>query len=315
MLKMALFAFLLGFSAFSQTVMEKLSDEEQTITTSDVLPLEKIQKISPTKKIFIISNENQSFNMGDFISLLVKNKPIVRAIVAKSKDSISGIKILKVYSQSDFDSLSSGMEVQILRGDDSSYFKSQKELPKEEDLYEKTSVSEDEMPNEDEKKNYIIEGSSLFNIAIGSIEGINLAAQTQRYGQLNAQYSWQFTRNFWVNVLYGQNTITDFPNFGLDTTLYNITGRVKWTAKVFWGLILQPYLGYQVLLADSPGAGQNPNGNISQPQLNYESALVDKLEDSKFIIGLSVLIKIVPGWFVELDLGSDILNAGITVEI
>ncbi|MFI5390956.1 MAG: hypothetical protein ACHQYQ_06300, partial [Bacteriovoracales bacterium] len=279
------------------------------------LVLEKIEKISPTKRIFILSNENNSFNMGDFISLFIKNKPVARAIVAKSKDNIAGIKILKIYSQPEFDALVQGAEVQIVRGDDSSYFKKEKEETKETDLYEKTGVVEDELKEDETKKNFVIESASMLNVSLGSVEGINLAGKSARYSQLNGQFSWQFTRNFFVSILYGQNTITDFPNFGLDTSLYNITARVKWTANIFWGLVVQPYAGYQVLIADSPGAGQDSGGTISQPQLNYESALVNKLEDSKFIFGLSVLVRIVPGWYVQLDAGTDILNAGISVEI
>lgn len=317
MFKMVLFSFLLSFSAVSQTVLEKLSDEEEVVSPSGSLLVEKIEKISDSKRILVLSNENQGFNMGDFVSLLLKNKPVARAIVAKVKENIAGIKILKVYSQQEFDTLASGSEVQIVRGDDSYLFKptTEKEIPKEEDLYDKAGISDADLDEEDDKKDYVIINSSILNIAIGSIDSINLAAQSERYTQLNAQYSYQFTRNFFVNALYGQNTVTDFPNFGLDTTLYNITGRVKWTAKVFWGLVLQPYAGYQVILADSPGAGQDSSGTISQPQLDYESALVDKMEDSKFIFGLSVLISIVPGWYVQIDAGTDILNAGFSVEI
>ena len=314
---MLLFSFFLSFSALSQTVLEKLSDEEEAVSPSGALVVEKIEKISQSKRIFVLSNENQAFNMGDFISLLIKDKPVARAIVAKIKENIAGIKILEIYSQPEFDALTLGKEVQIVRGDDSFYFKTkvEKDVPKGEDLFDSANITEDEIKEDDEKKDYLIVNSSIFNIALGSIDSINLAGQSQRYGQLNAQYSYQFIRNFFVNVLYGQNTVTDFPNFGLDTTLYNITARVKWTAQIFWGLLLQPYAGYQVLIANSPSAGQDSSGTISQPQLNYESALINKMEDSKFIFGLSVFIKIVPGWYVQLDLGTDILNAGFSVEI
>jgi hypothetical protein len=312
-----LFSFFLSFSALSQTVLEKLSDEEEVISPSGALVVEKIEKISQSKRIIVLSNENQAFNMGDFISLLIKDKPVARAIVAKIKENIAGIKILKIYAQPEFDALALGNEVQIVRGDDSSYFKTkvEKDIPKEEDLFDKEAISDEELGDVDDKKDYLIVNSSIFNVALGSIDSINLAGQSTRYGQLNAQYSYQVKRNFFVNLLYGQNTITDFPNFGLDTTLYNITARVKWTVQIFWGILLQPYAGYQVLIADSPGAGQNSGDNTSQPQLNAESALVDKMEDSKFIFGLSTLIKIVPGWYVQIDLGTDIANAGFSVEI
>jgi hypothetical protein len=317
MVKMLLFSFFLSFSALSQTVLEKLSDEEEVISPSGALVVEKIEKISQSKRIIVLSNENQAFNMGDFISLLIKDKPVARAIVAKIKENIAGIKILKIYAQPEFDALALGNEVQIVRGDDSSYFKTkvEKDIPKEEDLFDKEAISDEELGDADDKKDYLIVNSSIFNVALGSIDSINLAGQSTRYGQLNAQYSYQVKRNFFVNLLYGQNTITDFPNFGLDTTLYNITARVKWTFQIFWEILLQPYAGYQVLIADSPGAGQNGGDNTSQPQLNAESALVDKMEDSKFIFGLSTLIKIVPGWYVQIDLGTDIANAGFSVEI
>ena len=56
------------------------------------LVTEKIQKISLSKKIFIITNNNNSFAKGDFISLVLNNRLVSRAIVDKIQKNEAGIK-------------------------------------------------------------------------------------------------------------------------------------------------------------------------------------------------------------------------------
>ncbi len=100
-----LFCLLLTLSLLSvraQGVLEDIEEEERidSPAQSDIAPnlvVEKIKNISPSKKIFILTNENQSFSKGDFISLLLANKLVCRALVAKTtEDKLSGIKIVKI---------------------------------------------------------------------------------------------------------------------------------------------------------------------------------------------------------------------------
>ena len=81
---------------------------------------ETIKIISNSKKIFILTNNNQLLGPGDFISLALENKLAARAVVGKVHQGQVGIKILKIYSMSQWTKLRRNQEVQIIRGDDSS---------------------------------------------------------------------------------------------------------------------------------------------------------------------------------------------------
>ena len=59
---------------------------------------ETIKIISSSKKIFILTNNNQQLGPGDFISLALDDKLAARAVVAKTHQGQVGIKILKIYS-------------------------------------------------------------------------------------------------------------------------------------------------------------------------------------------------------------------------
>jgi hypothetical protein len=74
-----------------------------------------------------------------------------------------------------------------------------------------------------------------------------------------------------------------------------------------------PYVGYQIININSPGAGVE-DGESTPEELDQELRLVDDLKKSSVIFGVTVLKRIVPGWFIRADLGTDILNAGLTLE-
>ncbi|RLA65070.1 MAG: hypothetical protein DRQ88_02565 [Epsilonproteobacteria bacterium] len=300
--------------------MDSLSEEEQLDNDVTSLISERIEKISPNRKIFIISNENQSFAQGDFISLLIKHKLVSRALVAKTTDSIAGIKILKIYNLSLWKKIQSGREVQILRGDDSYYQKRERRKKQgllgveepEEDLFDKTIISEDLL--EDDNNEGIFDTNHMLSLSIGWFEGLNSGAQAEKYSQLSIQYQYQAWKNLFVGIDFGSNVIKDFPSGGLDTRYFNITPKVKYTFEVFWGLILQPYVGWQILMADSPGAGEDDE-ETNQDQLQYEVDLVNKSEKSTIAVGITVIQPIVPGWNLKADLGMDILSIGVGLEI
>jgi hypothetical protein len=317
MIRVFLFSLLIVFPAYSETVMDKLSDEEEIPEISRSLAQEKIQRMSYNKGIIILSNENQGYNQGDFITLLQKGKPIARALVAKTKGNLSGIKIIKIYSQTDFDSFAVNQDVQIVRGDDSAYFKTEKSekgklKEQEEGQFDKTMISEEELL-EKPRTNYLISNNFIFEIGVGSVEGIDILGGSKRYAQINFQLSYQVARNFFFSAVYGQNTIKSFPNTGLDTRYYQINGRAKYTLPIFWTLLLQPYVGFQYSGASSPGAGQ-PDGVTTQAQLNYEVAMVNQLHKQKFIFGLSLFVTIVPSWYLIFDIGTDMGNLALGLD-
>ena len=124
------------------------------------------------------------------------------------------------------------------------------------------------------------------------------------YKQFSAQWAYQFEDNFWAEISYGQNVIEDYPFTGLGTKLTAIMLRGKYTFNAPFYSYFQPYLGYQVVDASSPGAGK---GLDSESEAEYERQLVEDLKKNKFIFGVSWLKRLVPGWFFKLTIGTDAL--------
>ncbi len=110
----------LGINA--QSVLDDLSGGDDSFNSAP-LANEKIEKISISKRIFILSNNERSFDKGDFISLIFNDDLVVRALAAKTKDNKSGVKIIKIYNLDLWNTLRAGSDVKVLRGDDSFYRK------------------------------------------------------------------------------------------------------------------------------------------------------------------------------------------------
>ena len=129
-----LFSFFLTGPLLAQSILDQLDDDSavesnnSTVDTSNLIT-ETIQKISASKQVLILSNNSSSFGKGDFISLILDNKLINRAIVAKTVSGAAGIKIVKVYNSKINQFLKPGLKVQVLHGDDS-YFLNEKKIKK-----------------------------------------------------------------------------------------------------------------------------------------------------------------------------------------
>ena len=284
------------------------------------LALENIKSISHSKKIFILSNENQTFGAGDFISLLLQNKLVCRALVAKTnEEKLSGIKIIKIYSLELWKQLNAGVEVQVLRGDDS-YFSAPKPVEKEkkkdkkdkkdlnkieseEDLYNSTKLEDGSDNTLDENSKRLIKTDNLLALNIGMIDGIDDTGTNVRYPHLNGSWAYQIADNVWAEFVLGTNTVRDFPSVGIDTRMVAYSARLKYTISAPFYSYFQPYAGYQIITAQSPGA-----------ETTAEFQLVDQLKKSRVIGGVSLLKRIVPGWFIRADLGLDIINGGLLLE-
>jgi hypothetical protein len=324
-------------STFAQNVLDDIEEEDRDSAAINAelapnLALEKIKTISPSKKIFILTNENQSFSRGDFISLLVANKLVARALVAKTTtDKISGIKIIKIYNLNLWKDLKPEKEVLILKGDDSYYTnlektptkdqlaqtqKNDSKVQSDEDLFNSTSLPGDEDDlSLDENSKRLIRPDNLISMNVGIIQAQDVDGSKKNYTQLNGTWGYQLADNVWAEAGVGSNTIRDYPFTGLDTRLTNIEVRAKYTISAPLYSYIQPYVGYQTILASSPGAGTDPgDGSRTQAQLDEELQLVQDLKKSTVIFGITVLKRIVPGWFVRADLGTDIINGGLTIE-
>lgn len=333
-LKITVFSCLLIFlaipHAYAQNVLDDIEEEDRIETgyseNAPNLVSETIRVIAPSKKIFILTNENKTFSKGDFISLLLGNKLVCRALVAKTTDDqLSGIKIVKIYNVSLWKQMAVGKEVLVLKGDDS-YYSNLEKTPKdaaadaknkskvqdEDDLFNSTTLNDDDLSLEETSKR-LIKTDNLISAGIGMISGLDVDGSTKRYTHMNASWGYQLSDNIWAELGAGTNTITDFPSTGIDTKMVNFTGKVKYTFNAPFYSYIMPYVGYQVINVSSPGAGVD-NGESLPEELEQELLLVDDLKKSSVIFGVTVLKRIVPGWFIRADLGTDILNAGLTLE-
>lgn len=317
-------------NAYAQNVLDDIEEEERLDNAgreaAPNLVSETIKVISPSKKIFILTNENKSFSKGDFISLLLGNKLVCRALVAKTnEEQLSGIKIVKIYNVNLWKQLAVNKEVLVLKGDDSYYsnlektpketeeqVKNESKVQDEEDLFNTTTLNDDDLSLE-ESNNRLIKTDNLISAGIGLIPGKDIDGQSKRYTHFNGSWGYQVTDNIWAEIGAGTNTINDYPSTGLDTRMVNITGKLKYTFNAPFYSYLMPYVGYQVISTDSPGAGVEGD-NKTPEELAEEINKVDDLKKSSVIFGVTVLKRIVPGWFIRADLGNDIFNAGLTLE-
>lgn len=322
----ALLVFLLSSeSAWSQSVLDQL-ESGSTIDSNYDLPsmaTERIEAISPSKRIFVISNSNNSFGKGDFITLVRGNSLATRALVAKiTDDGRAGIKILKIYNLDLWNTMGIGSEIQVLRGDDTAFRTAKTQIAEaedtsqiqdEENLFDEKTFLEDDQTLEENNKR-IIKTDNIISIGYGQISSINNDGSSQGYGQLNASWAYQVTDNIWAEALYGQNVINDFPANGLDTRLSNFTFRIKYTIEAPFYSYVKPYVGYQYISAESPGAGVADENNQDTAQLDRELVLVDDSGKSGPVFGVTLLKRLVPGWFAKVDLGNDIIGLGAALE-
>jgi hypothetical protein len=305
-----------------ESVVDQFTDDKES-TLAPSLAVETIERISPSNRIFVISNSNTSFDTGDYITLLRNSKLAARALVAKTTDGgLAGIKILKIYSLSEWKRLKKGSQVQIIRGDDSFYrLKSKKSedleednsvVKSEEDLFDSTTFLEDDLSLE-EKSNRIIKQDNVVCLSFGEVEALNNDGSPQGYTQLNISWAYQVEDNIWTEFSYGQNIIQDFPNPGLETKLTNMTLRAKYVIQAPFFSYVMPYVGYQIKGADSPGAGTE---DVNNPGLDLaaELQLIEDTKSSSIIFGITVLKRLVPGWFLRADLGNDIIAVGFGLE-
>ncbi len=317
-------------NSYAQNVLDDIEEEDRMESGStEVAPnlvAETIKVISPSKKIFILTNENKTFSKGDFISLLLGNKLVCRALVAKTnEEQLSGIKIVKIYNVNLWKQLAPGKEVLVLKGDDSYYSnlektpkeveekaKNESKVQDEDDLFNSTTLNDDDLSLE-ENSNRLIKTDNLISAGIGLISGKDVEGQSKRYAHFNGSWGYQLADNIWAELGAGTNTINDYPSTGLDTRMVNVTAKLKYTFNAPFYSYIMPYAGYQVVSVDSPGAGVEGDDKTAD-ELAEEVRKVDDLKKSTVIFGVTVLKRIVPGWFIRADLGNDIFNAGLTLE-
>lgn len=301
----------------AQSVMDDLGETTSFGDFQPELVEEKIVKISPSGRVLILTNQSNGFNKGDFISLILEDQLAARAIVAKMADDVSGIKMVKIYSLALWNKLGPGATVKVLRGDDS-YFgkkKTEEDNPKstikeEEDLFNETVLNEDE--DLEEKNNRLIKPDNVISLSYGSVQSVDIDLNTTSYYILNGAWAYQVSDNVWGEIVYGQTVIRDFPNLELDTVLTSTTGRLKYTVEAPFDSYLLPYIGYQLVQATSPDAGADTSKSTTIR--NRELDLVDSAGRQGLIFGVTFLKRFVPAWFMKVDIGSDMVMGGLSLE-
>ena len=316
-----IYFFLLTNSLFAQSLVEDANLGATPEGNSENVFTETIKIISGSKKIFIITNNNQQLTPGDFISLALDNNLAARALVAKTHQGQVGIKILKIYSLSQWARLRRELDVQIIRGDDSYFAKKTEEkvddspvakIRSEEDLYTGDVVVEDDIGIFDENKNRHIKPDNVVAITGAFYEAAEVRSRggKVRTNEFGISWAYQFADNYFVEGLYGRALIDNFPGDGSQTLVNHLTARLKYNIKGPLYTFFMPYLGFHSYTISSPDAGKT---NIEATNIEQNEA-IDELKKSGPVFGVTVLRRLVPGWFIKADVGSDIINVGFAIE-
>lgn len=280
---------------------------------------ETIKIISDTKRIFILTNNNEQLGPGDYISLALDDNLAARAVVAKVHQGQVGIKILKIYSVAQWSKLRRDLPVLIIKGDDSLFGKKAEapvdtpiaKIKSEEDLFT-GDVVDDDLAVFDDNKNRHIRPDNLVAIYgtylnAKEIESRNGTARTMEIG---LSWAFQFADNFYIEGIYGRGLLNNYPTERKQTLSNHLTGRLKYNIKGPLYTFFMPYVGYHTYNISSPDAGKHSDTQIAE----QEKDAINKLRKSGPVAGVTVLRRLVPGWFVKADLGTDVLNVGFAIE-
>jgi hypothetical protein len=281
---------------------------------------ETIKIISNSKKIFILTNGNQQLNPGDFISLALNDQLAARALVAKTHQGQVGIKILKIYSLAQWGRLRRDQQVQIIKGDDSGFARRAapaEEAPaagrirNEEDLFTKDVIVGDVPDLLEEESRRHIRPDNLVAVSVSRFSATEIPSRggTATANEFLGSWAFQFRDNFYLEGIYGRSLLTSYPNDGIATVTNRLVGRLKFNIKGPLFTFFMPYVGYQNISASSPRAGEP-----GVPEAQEELDAIANVERSGPVVGITVLRRLVPGWFVKADLGTDVLNLGFAVE-
>lgn len=304
--------------SYSLGILDDIANDN---SISDLIT-ENILAISPSKRVFFITNENRTFTKGDFISFVYNAKLTARALVAKTSDKGAGVKILKIYNWQRWQQLAKGLPLQIIRGDDS-YFKeeskkknSDKEesqyasIKSEEDLFNNTEIV-DEGISENDKSNLIKQDNIVslnygtYPIA-GNSEGLSLSL-------FNLSYEYQLGKDFWLGLTVGTGTLQKFPSVDLNTNITTVSARGAYLFKLPFYSYLMPYVGFNYQLAESPKAGTS-DGTNTQAERDLEVREVESINTGEIVFGAKVIRHLAPGWYAMLGIGTDIMQGGIGIE-
>lgn len=315
---------LIGFGPIkAQSLIEDASLNDVQ-TSSDTLFSETIKIISSSKKIFILTNNNQQLGPGDFISLAIDNNLAARGLVVKSHQGHTGIKILKIYSLTQWSRLRKDLSVQIVKGDDSQFGKAPEiqktnvldtapKIKNEEDLFTPDVVSEDDISGVfEENKNRHIKPDNVVAFTGAFLDATQVESRggAQRATEFGLSWAFQFSDNYFFEGLYGRALFDGFPNDGMQTLVNHLVGRLKVNIKGPLYTFIMPYVGFHSYSVSSPDAAKSNNAQTNEEQRKA----IDNLKKQGPVFGVTLMRRLVPGWFVKTDLGTDTINLGFAIE-
>lgn len=327
--KLNFVCFFLFLGSFSQLFAQSLVEDanlSQAVAPGENVLTETIKIISGSKKIFVMTNNSGQLGQGDFISLALDNKLAARALVAKNHQGQVGIKILKIYSMAQWSRLRRNMDVQVIRGDDTAFATKKIEvaadtnsdgskIKSEDDLYTADVVVEDEIGVFDDNKNRHIKPDNV--VAVSG--GFKNAEQTETEGggtakatEFGISWAYQFSDNYFLEGMYGRANFQKFPAKDVQTVSNHLIARIKYNIKGPLYTFFMPYAGFQSYTVSSPAAGKSETNTPAQNEEELEA--VNKLKKSGPVFGVTILRRLVPGWFIKADLGTDIMNIGFAIE-
>lgn len=309
-MKTLLFTILIFISPLlvvAQDIMDGMYSGSIESGRQHTLFTEKIQLISHSRKIFIISNNNQKLTKGDFISLLLDQSLAVRALVAKIDGSRAGIKILKIYSMSLWNKMASGKDVQILIGDDSYYKKPEEkkeenfdQIKNEEDLF-KDDLDIDDFGDEDQGVRNM-RTDNIISLAWGNLHGINADDEIEQHKRFSFTWAHQISDNIYLEGMYGYTKVTNFPSqTGIQTVVHTLGVRAKYSFKTPLYTFTMPFVGFEYFNVDSPEAGKGEG--LSAADAAAELRRLDNLLPSKsqVVFGVTLIRRLVPAWFLKAE--------------
>lgn len=307
--------------SYSQDMIDDISSPIQLGDSREMFT-EMIRIIGRSRRVFILTNTNQMLNKGDFITLVLNERDAVaRAVVGKNHNDLTGIKILKIYSLKRWSLMRKDLDIKILKGDDSWLFKKVIEkkvenetdglkIESEEDLYDDTTFIDKDLDMFG-KDNRLIKPDNIVSGSWGRYTINNeISGDTEVYNQYSASWAYQFSDNFWVEGQYGRILMSNVPASGAQTLINDLTFRVKYTFQAPLYSYFMPYAGYQIHSVSSPDAGNTTDAALAE----QEELFIQDLEKRRFIAGVTILRRLVPGWFIKADLGIDTFNIGFAIE-
>lgn len=150
---------------------------------------------------------------------------------------------------------------------------------------------------------------------MSSHEGYSAKGGKENFTAFDLYASYQFYDNLWLEAFYAFVMLKKFPAEDLNSSQNSYGLRLKYTFELPLNLYAMPYLGYTINSITAPGAGTTEEGEPAEG----EKKLIEESKKSYPHIGLSVLHRLVPGWFARADLQMDTdskkrLSLGINVE-